>query len=78
MAIMSFAKHIEYVKNMSEDKKRRTMIRSVSKSFDSDVEIRTCRERITMVRQVRKDEQKPPCPTNWRPLVKLDDGEGYY
>ncbi len=54
----------------------RTASRMCARLGDDDV-YQVWPSRKAMARSVRMQQQRAPHPSDWRPMVKLSDGEGY-
>jgi hypothetical protein len=50
---------------------------NAGRSWDSDVTFQVWPSREAMARSIRMQQKRESRPDDWRPLVKLGDGEGY-
>lgn len=70
-----FGRMGEQVAKLSEDEKRRAAIKPACAIGDDDtLQIWNCRK--AMAKTIRMQERSAPS-SDWRPVVKLTDGEGY-
>lgn len=72
---MPFGRVNEYLGLLSANEKERTAIKHGLRLGD-DSTVKTWRTRQAMAKAIRKDERDQP-RSDWSPLVKLTDGEGY-
>lgn len=73
---MNFGRYIEYVKTVPNPD--RTAVRSSGKGWSSGMTVKEFRTRQAMARAIRKEQEKA-CLGDivWKPLVALNDIEGY-
>lgn len=55
----------------------RTAVRNATSSPFSDLLYQVWPSRKAMARTIRMQQQRAPQSRDWRPLIKLADGEGY-
>jgi hypothetical protein len=65
----------EHVAKLSEDERGRAAIKPGQRIGDDDT-IQIWNARSVMARSIRMQERGKP-QADWRPIVKLTDGEGY-
>jgi hypothetical protein len=70
-----FGRMQEYIATLTEDERQRTAIKSGRRLGDDDT-AQTWNCRAAMAKTIRIQERTRPF-SEWRPVVKLTDGEGY-